>query len=73
MIGVAKTAFQAATHAMTVLRGSASRPLYVTAAGIPVRVAADLVQRMVGAYRLPEALKRVDALARGRATPACPG
>lgn len=73
VIGVAKTAFRAATHARTVLRGSASRPLYVTAAGIPVNAAADLVRRMAGVYRLPEALKRVDALARGRATPTSPG
>jgi deoxyribonuclease V len=38
--------------------------LYVTAAGIPVQGAADLVARMAGRYRLPDALRRVDRLAR---------
>jgi deoxyribonuclease V len=35
VIGVAKTAFHGATHAIEVHRGSARRPLYVTAVGIP--------------------------------------
>jgi deoxyribonuclease V len=35
VIGVAKTAFTTATHAIPVHRGQATRALYVTAAGIP--------------------------------------
>jgi deoxyribonuclease V len=35
VIGVAKTPFSAATHAIAVLRGTSARPLYVTAAGMP--------------------------------------
>ena len=67
VIGVAKTAFRAATHAVPVVRGeSAARPLYVTAAGLPRHEAADLVRHMAGRYRLPDALRRADALARGR-------
>lgn len=66
VIGVAKTAFRGATHAIEVLRGRATRPLYVTAAGIPPAEAAELVRGMAGPYRLPDALRRVDALARGR-------
>ncbi len=67
VIGVAKTAFRGATHAVPVIRGeSSSRPLYVTATGIPRHDAADLVRRMAGRYRLPDALRRADALARGR-------
>ena len=67
VIGVAKTAFAAATHAVPVIRGGRStRPLYVTAAGMPRQDAADLVRRMAGRYRLPDALRRADALARGR-------
>ncbi|MFB9235546.1 endonuclease V [Plantactinospora siamensis] len=66
VIGVAKTAFRDATHAVEVRRGAATRPLYVTAAGLPVERAAALVRAMAGPYRLPDALRRVDALSRGR-------
>ena len=65
VIGVAKTAFRGASHAIEVHRGGATRPLYVTAAGIQAQDAADLVRRMSGPYRLPDALRRVDALSRG--------
>ena len=63
VIGVAKSAFRTATHAVPVLRGTSARPLYVTAAGMPRIEAAELVQRMAGRYRLPDALRRADALA----------
>ncbi|MEV0720570.1 endonuclease V [Asanoa sp. NPDC050611] len=63
VVGVAKTAFRSATHALPVVRGGA-RPLYVTAAGIPVDEAAALVSAMAGAHRIPDALRRVDRLAR---------
>lgn len=69
VLGVAKTGFHSATHAAAVRRGGASRPLYVTAAGLPIEQAARLVAGMAGAYRLPDALRRVDALARGRQQP----
>jgi len=65
VIGVAKSAFQPATHAIPVLRGTSTRPLFVTAAGMPRTAAAELVSRMAGSFRLPDALRRVDALARG--------
>ncbi|GAA3448420.1 endonuclease V [Dactylosporangium matsuzakiense] len=67
VIGVAKTVFRAATHAVPVLRGQASKPLYVTATGLALADAAAYVRGMRGAYRMPDALRRVDALARGRA------
>jgi deoxyribonuclease V len=66
IVGVAKTGFATAVHALPVLRGRSARPLFVTAAGIPVADAADLVRAMAGEFRLPDALRRVDALARGR-------
>jgi deoxyribonuclease V len=70
VIGVAKTAFRTATHAVPVVRGERSaRPLYVTAAGMSRHEAADLVRHMAGRYRLPGALRRADALARGRPPP----
>jgi deoxyribonuclease V len=72
VIGVAKTAFRGAGHAIQVVRGQATRPLYVTAAGIPPHEAAALVQAMAGRYRLPDALRRVDALSRGVTRPPFP-
>jgi deoxyribonuclease V len=66
VVGVAKTAFRGATHAIEVRRGGSTKPLYVTAAGLDAAYAADLVRRMSGPYRLPDALRRVDALSRGR-------
>jgi deoxyribonuclease V len=65
VIGVAKTAFRTATHAVQVLRGQSRRPLYVTAAGLPVAEAALVVSEMAGRFRLPDALKLADRLARG--------
>ena len=64
VIGVAKSRFRTATHAVPVLRGSSVRPLLVTAAGMPAGGAADLARRMAGQYRLPDALRRADTLAR---------
>ena len=64
VIGVAKSRFRTATHAVPVLRGSSASPLFVTAAGMPTADAADLVRRMAGRYRLPDALRRADTLAR---------
>jgi deoxyribonuclease V len=64
VIGVAKSRFRTATHAVPVLRGSSVRRLFDTAAGMPAADAADLVRRMAGRYRLPSALRRADTLAR---------
>lgn len=69
VIGVAKTAFATARHAAEVRRGGAAKPLFVTACGLPLAEAAGIVAAMAGRYRLPDALRRVDALARGHATP----
>ena len=63
VIGVAKTRFRSASHAVEVLRGNSSRPLFVTAAGMPRAEAAALVRQMAGPFRLPDALRRADALA----------
>jgi len=69
VIGVAKTSFHTARHAVEVRRGTATRPLFVTACGLPLSEAAGIVASMAGRYRLPDALRRVDALARGHAAP----
>ncbi len=64
VIGVARSRFRTATHAVPVLRGFSVRPLFATAAGMSSAEAADLVRCMPGRYRLPDALRRADALAR---------
>lgn len=66
VIGVAKTAFHTATHAIPTLRGKATNPLHVTAVGIAPDEAADLVRTMAGSARIPDALRLVDRLARGK-------
>jgi deoxyribonuclease V len=66
VIGVAKSRFLTATHAVPVLRGRSARPLFVTSAGIGLTEAAELVRAMSGEHRIPDALRLVDRLARGR-------
>jgi deoxyribonuclease V len=65
VIGVAKTAFRTATHAAQVRRGQSARPLFVTAAGMTNGEAASLVADMAGPFRIPDALRVADRLARG--------
>lgn len=67
VVGVAKSPFRSATHAVPVLRGTARRPLFVTAAGLSLERAVDVVQNMSGPHRIPDALKQVDHLARAAA------
>jgi deoxyribonuclease V len=67
VIGVAKTRFATATHAAQVRRGQSDRPLYVTAAGLTIAEAATLVSEMAGPFRIPDALRKADLLARGTA------
>jgi deoxyribonuclease V len=64
VIGMAKSRFRMATHAVPVVHGSAVRPLFVTAAGMPGADAADLVRRIADRYQLPDALRRPMPLAR---------
>lgn len=65
VVGVAKSRFRSATHAVATYRGNtAKRPLYVTAAGIELDQAVRLVQGMAGPHRIPDPLKRADQLSR---------
>ena len=72
VIGVAKTFFRSALHAAEVRRGRSARPLYVTAAGLDLPDAARLVGQMIGQYRIPDALRLADRLARGLEEPTRP-
>ena len=64
VVGVAKSPYWGSPHAAPVQRGQARRPLYVTAAGLPLAEAAALVASMHGAHRLPTLLRQVDRLCR---------
>lgn len=64
VIGVAKNRFKDIAEESELLRGASQKPLYVTAAGISILEAKDLIARMHGQYRLPEMLKLVDHLSR---------
>ena len=65
VVGVAKTSFAGNRAALPVLRNS-SKPLFVTAIGISVEVAAEHIRDMAGQYRIPALLRRADQLAKGR-------
>jgi deoxyribonuclease V len=69
VVGVAKTAYRSATESVEVRRGQSGSPLFVTAIGIDVALAAQEVQRMHGTYRVPTLLRAVDQLARHAAMP----
>lgn len=65
VVGVAKTGFHGAeAFAKAVLRGKSARPLYVTAAGAELVVAAGWIRAMHGEHRIPTLLRRVDRLCR---------
>jgi deoxyribonuclease V len=64
VIGVAKSRFKDAP-AVEILRGTSAQPLFITAAGIEVGEAAQLIKDMHGDHRLPTLIKLADQLARG--------
>jgi len=67
IVGVAKTSFAGATHALEVRRGKSEKPLFITASGMDVKLAAAAISRMHGPSRIPTLLRRVDLLSRGAA------
>jgi deoxyribonuclease V len=63
IIGVAKTHFLGA-EVEIVRRCGSRRPLFVSAAGMDARLAAQHIQSMHGPYRIPTLLRKVDQLCR---------
>jgi deoxyribonuclease V len=63
VIGIAKTRFRGAEHAMQVTRGPSSRPLFITAAGMAKEAAAAYIETMHGPNRIPTLLRRAHLLA----------
>ncbi|MFA5620692.1 MAG: endonuclease V [Weeksellaceae bacterium] len=65
IIGVAKSDFVTVfRNKREIFRGESRNPIYVSAAGIDVGKAADLIQSMAGNFRIPDLLKRVDLLSK---------
>jgi deoxyribonuclease V len=65
IIGVAKNPFKYISADFAVYRGRSKKPLYVTAAGVPVALAKRRVATMRGAFRVPTLLKEADRVSRG--------
>lgn len=66
VVGVAKNPFRTAVHAIRIKRGrTATRPLWITSAGVEALDAAAFVTGMPGQYRLPDAMRLADGLSRG--------
>lgn len=63
-IGVAKTSFAKATHALPLIRGRSKRPLFITSAGIDAQAAYKSIRSMHGNNRIPTLLNLVDRLSR---------
>ena len=64
VIGVAKSRYRGGTHAVPVLRGKSRRPLWITAAGMKPKDAAEHVGQMHGESRIPTLLRIADSHAR---------
>ncbi len=64
VIGVAKTYFRGVTQCIRVNRGTSRRPLYVSSIGVEPAFSAEFVKKLDGNNRIPNVLKRVDALTR---------
>lgn len=60
VIGVAKTRFHQNTNAVSVFRGKSRNPLFVSAAGMNLKEAANAIQRMAGDHRIPDLLQLLD-------------
>ncbi|MEM8525136.1 MAG: endonuclease V [Bacteroidota bacterium] len=69
IVGVAKRSFKDnEKQVRRVLRGASKNPLYVTSIGVEVDAAAKQVQKMAGAYRIPDLLKILDQHTKARSS-----
>lgn len=67
VIGVAKSNFQTIVHQKKeILRGSSTKPLYVSAMGINLEFASECIKQMAGDFRIPDLLKKLDMLTKAR-------
>ncbi len=67
IIGVAKTNyFTIEKDKRAIYRGISINPIYITAIGIDLDMASELIQNMSGEYRIPTILKKLDTLTKVR-------
>ena len=67
IIGVAKSWFRSnEINSRELLRGESKKPLFISAAGIDLTKAYELVRSMHGDYRMPTLLQLMDAKTKGR-------
>ncbi len=64
VIGIAKRAFYSMGAHYAVYRGQSKQPLYVSCVAMSLAAARQAVLQMQGCHRLPDIVKRVDALSR---------
>lgn len=65
ILGVAKTNFAAIEkNKRKLLRGKSDNPLYITAVGIDLDNATEMIKNLSGQYRIPTILKTLDSLTR---------
>jgi deoxyribonuclease V len=64
VIGVAKQSFKDIPEYCAIYRGVSTKPLYVTAEGLTLDAAKELISSMHGAFRIPKLLKMADQLCR---------
>ncbi|MCU0430299.1 MAG: endonuclease V [Cytophagaceae bacterium] len=61
VVGVAKSNFTGIQKLkIPIVRGESLRPLFITAIGIELSDAANLIQQMKGSFRIPDLLKTLD-------------
>ena len=65
IIGVAKNPLKIADRYKNIYRGGSRRPLFISAAGMGLDGAADLIDSMHGEFRVPTLIKMADTLSRG--------
>ncbi len=53
VIGIAKNLFKGHRECLKVYRGKSSRPLFITSAGISIKAAAKIVEKLHGQNRVP--------------------
>lgn len=64
VIGVAKNPMEGTDKKYEVLRGTSTKPLFVTSVGIELDLAKNIVENFEGPHRIPAELRRVDQLCR---------
>jgi len=70
VVGIAKNPFRLADRFLPVLRGRSHKPLFISAADMPVEKAAERVRSMHGEFRIPTLLRMTDRLSRSGPGPA---